>query len=261
MFLFCGTKYNPSMSGQVDFELRDGIGFITFFHPAHNSFPSTQLKALSTLIQEKSQDAAVSVLVLQSAGEKSFCAGANFEEMLAIETPEQGTAFFGGFAGVINAMRQCPKFIIGRVQGKTIGGGVGLAAACDYCLASKNAAIRLSELSIGIGPFVIGPVVERKIGTAALAELSLDAENFRPAEWALGKGFYAAIFEDIPNLDAAVSSLAEKLAAYSPEAMHEWKKVLWQGTDNWDQLLAERAATSAKLNLSEAGKKALEKYR
>ncbi len=249
------------MTGQVDFDLKNGIGFITFSHPAHNSFPSTQLKALKELIQKKGQDSTVKVLVLQSAGEKSFCAGANFEEMLAIESLEQGTAFFGGFAGVINAMRQCPKFIIGRVQGKAIGGGVGLAAACDYTLATRQAAIRLSELSIGIGPFVIGPVVERKIGATALAELSLDAENFRSAEWALSKGFYTSLFEDIPGLDAAVFSLAEKLAAYSPEAMQQWRKVLWYGTENWEQLLAERAATSANLNLSEAGKKALEKYR
>jgi methylglutaconyl-CoA hydratase len=108
---------------------------------------------------------------------------------------------------------------------------------------------------------VIAPVVERKIGAAALAELSIDAENFRPAAWAKAKGLYAEVYDDLPSLDEAVQTLALKLATYSPEAMQQWKAVLWRGTENWNELLRARAAISAALNLSDFGKKALEKYR
>jgi methylglutaconyl-CoA hydratase len=189
-----------------------------------------------------------------------LCAGASFDELVAVSTLEEGKQFFAGFANVINAMRTCGKIIIGRIQGKTVGGGVGLAAACDYVLATENASIKLSELTIGIGPFVIEPAVRRKIGLAAISELTLDATNWKNSYWAKEKGLYAKVFENIKELDKEVAILAEKLASYNPQALSEMKKVLWENTDYWDALLTERAAVSGTLVLSEFTKKALSKF-
>ena len=187
------------------------------------------------------------VIILQSGGARTFCAGASFEELAAIKDAGSGKRFFNGFARVINAMRECPKFIIGRVQGKAVGGGVGLAAATDYCMATRHAAVKLSELSIGLGPFVVGPAVERKLGLSAMAQLTLDADSFYDAEWARQKGLYAGVSDSIEALDHAVHALAAKLAGYNPEAMRELKRIFWRGTEHWDELLAQRAAISGRL--------------
>ncbi len=228
-----------------------GITTITFFHPAHNSLPAAILARLAAAITQAGQDERTKVIILQSEGERTFCAGASFDELRAVADAAQGLAFFSGFAHVINACRTCPRLIIGRVQGKAVGGGVGLAAATDYCLATTHAAVRLSELAVGIGPFVVGPAVERKIGSAAFGQLAIDATRFRPAEWAASHGLYAEVLPDLPTLDAAVQALAQRLAASSPEAMRELKQVLWAGTEHWDTLLLERAAISGRLVLSE----------
>ncbi len=228
-----------------------GITTITFFHPAHNSLPGIILAELAATITQAGRDAATKVIILQSEGERTFCAGASFDELRAVADAAQGLAFFSGFAHVINACRTCPKLIIGRVQGKAVGGGVGLAAATDYCLATTHAAVKLSELAVGIGPFVVGPAVERKIGASAFAQLAIDATQFRSAEWAAARGLYAEVLPDLPTLDAVVQALAQRLAASSPEAMRELKQVLWAGTGHWDTLLVERAAISGRLVLSE----------
>ncbi len=228
-----------------------GITTVEFFHPAQNSLPSTVLKQLAAAIQAAGAAADTKVIILQSGGERTFCAGASFDELRAIENEAQGLAFFSGFAHVINACRLAPKLIIGRVQGKAVGGGVGLAAAVDYCLATEAASIKLSELAVGIGPFVVGPAVERKIGQSAFSQLTIDATEFRSADWAAARGLYAEVLPDLPALDAAVRRLAERLAASSPEAMREIKQVLWAGTAHWNALLAERAAISGRLVLSE----------
>jgi methylglutaconyl-CoA hydratase len=201
----------------------------------------------------------VGVVVLKSQGTATFCAGASFDELLAVTTEAEGKTFFSGFANLINAMRKCPKIIVGRVQGKTVGGGVGIAAACDYVLATHEASVKLSELSIGIGPFVIEPAVSRKIGKTALAELSLVAGEWKSAAWAKEKGLFANTFATIEKLDEAVSILTHQLASYNPEAVTEMKKVLWEGTEHWDNLLVERAAITGKLVLSEATKSALKR--
>ena len=165
--------------GSVTVEIEDGIGRITFAHPSHNSLPARLLSELTQTINELGQNDEAKILVLQSGGDRTFCAGASFDELIAIDNPANGKAFFMGFANVINACRKCPKFIIGRVQGKAVGGGVGVASAVDYCLATKFAAIKLSELAIGIGPFVVGPAVERKLGLAVMAQLAIDARSCR----------------------------------------------------------------------------------
>ena len=237
-------------SSYVNYSLSNAIGTIEFYTPHHNSLPASILNKLASIITQANNDNTCRVIVLKSSGEKTFCAGASFDELMAIETPEQGLQFFSGFANVINAMRKCSKFIIGRIQGKAIGGGVGLAAACDYTLATKQASIKLSELAVGIGPFVVGPAVERKIGTAAAYELAIDAANFRTAEWAKQKGLFVDIFENIDELDQNIDQLAKHLSTQSPLAIAEIKAAFWSGTEHWDELLIQRAAISGKLVLS-----------
>lgn len=245
----------------MEISLREAVATITFSHPSSNAMPGRQLKALAEAIQAAGQDEQVKVVVLQSGGDRAFCAGASFDELLAVRDLEGGKAFFMGFARVINAMRVCPKFIIARVQGKSVGGGVGLSAAADYCIATHFASIKLSELAIGIGPFVIGPAVERKIGKGAFSQLALAATEWQTAAWALNKGLYQDIFPSVKKMDAYVAYLAQKLASYSPEAMREMKNVLWAGTENWDELLEDRATISGRLVLSDYTAKAIAAFK
>jgi len=247
-------------NGSLYTNIQGAIATLEFGHPASNSFPSELLARLTNELHSLSKNDSITVIILKSEGERAFCAGASFDELVAITNLEEGQKFFSGFANVINAMRTCGKLIIGRIQGKTVGGGVGLAAACDYALATEHASIKLSELTIGIGPFVIEPAVSRKIGLAATAELTLDATNWKNAYWAKEKGLYAKVFETLKELDEEVDIFANKLASYNPQAIAEMKKVLWQNTNHWDTLLAERAAVSGELVLSDFTKKALAKF-
>ena len=248
-------------NGSLYTNIQNSIATIEFGHPASNSFPSELLERLKNEILSVGNNEAVSVIILRSEGEKAFCAGASFDELVAISNLQEGKQFFSGFANVINAMRTCGKLILGRIQGKTVGGGVGLAAACDYVLATENASIKLSEFTIGIGPFVIEPAVTRKIGVSGTAELTLDATSWKNAYWAKDKGLYAKVFESQKELDDEVEILANKLASYNLDALAEMKKVLWKGTEDWDDLLAERAAVSGELVLSEFTKRALSKFK
>ncbi|QLE01042.1 enoyl-CoA hydratase/isomerase family protein [Galbibacter sp. BG1] len=248
-------------NGSLFTKIENNIATIEFGHPASNSFPSVLLKRLADEFNKLSTDDDVHLIVLKSEGEKAFCAGASFDELMAITTEAEGEAFFSGFGNVINAMRNCKKLTVGRVQGKTVGGGVGLVAACDYAVATEAAAIKLSELSIGIGPFVIAPAVERKIGVAALAELTLAATEWKNAYWAKEKGLYAKVFETIAEVDKEVEILSEKLAGYNPEALTAMKKVLWDNTQSWDSILTKRAKISGTLVLSHFTKNALEKFK
>lgn len=246
-------------TGSISISIEATIATVEFGHPASNSFPSSLLKELTTTIENLGHNPEVGVVVLKSQGTAAFCAGASFDELLAVTTETEGKNFFSGFANLINAMRKCPKIIVGRVQGKTVGGGVGIVAACDYVLATHEASVKLSELSIGIGPFVIEPSVSRKIGKTALAELSLAAGEWKSAAWAKEKGLFANTFATIEKLDEALSILTHQLASYNPEALAEMKKVLWEGTEHWDNLLVERAAITGRLVLSEATKSALKR--
>ena len=241
--------------------IENEVGYIEFFHPAHNSLPSDILAKLAETITEAGKNKGIKVIVLKSGGDRTFCAGASFTELINISDEATGKVFFSGFANVINAMRKCPKFIIGRVQGKTVGGGVGLASATDYCMATKFAAIKLSELNIGIGPFVVGPAVERKLGLSGMSQIAIDANSFYSAEWAKNKGLFTQVFESTEELDEAVNSFAKNLCSYNPEAMAEMKKVFWKGTEDWDTLLAERAAVSGRLVLSEFTKETLKRFK
>lgn len=239
----------------------NGVAIVEFGHPASNSFPAVLLERLQKEFEKLSNDDEVKVIVLKSEGERAFCAGASFDELLAVKNMQEGKMFFSGFANVINAMRKCEKIIVGRIHGKTVGGGVGLAAACDYCFATEHAAIKLSELSIGIGPFVIAPAIERKMGVGALAELSLAAHEWKNAYWAKDKGLYARVFENAAEMDKELDFFTSKLSQYNPAALYEMKKVLWEGTQNWDDLLQERAAISGELVLSDFTRKALSKLK
>jgi methylglutaconyl-CoA hydratase len=247
--------------GYVNSEFQNGVTTIEFFHPQGNSLPGLILEKLAHAIHGAGNDPDTKLILLKSAGEKSFCGGASFEELTAIKTAEQGLQFFSGFAHVINAMRTAPKFIIGRIHGKCVGGGVGLAAAVDYAIATEAAEVKLSELALGIGPFVVGPAVERKIGTSAYSQLAIDATMWRNADWARRKGLYAELHSDGDAMDESIARLCEVLSHSSPEAMLEMKKVFWKGTEHWDRLLIERAAISGRLVLSEFTRKAIEKFK
>lgn len=247
--------------GSVKFELHNHIGTIEFFHPQSNSLPGKLLEELAQVIHGAGNDERVKVIILRSAGEKAFCAGASFDELVAIKNEAEGLQFFSGFAKVINAMRTCPKFIIGRIHGKCVGGGVGVAAAVDYAIATDRADVKLSELAVGIGPFVVGPAVERKLGTSAFSTLSIDAASFRNAEWARRKGLFAEVHESVENMDEAINKLVTTLSHSSPEAMAEMKKIFWKGTEHWDELLQQRAAISGRLVLSDFTKTAIAKFK
>ena len=245
----------------VKSETYNGITSITFYHPQSNSLPGKLLEQLAFEIHFAGTHAETKVIVLKSAGEKAFCAGASFDELVQIKSTEEGLKFFSGFEQVINAMRKCPKFIIASIQGKCVGGGVGLAAAADYAIAVTGADIKLSELAVGIGPFVVGPAVERKIGPAAFSALAIDATMWRNSDWAKRKGLFAEVHENVANMNESVSRLANTLAHSNPEAMAEMKKVFWAGTEHWDDLLKERAAISGRLILSNFSKAAIEKFK
>ncbi|MFZ4058542.1 MAG: enoyl-CoA hydratase/isomerase family protein [Ferruginibacter sp.] len=248
-------------SAYVKSETHRGITTIEFFHPQSNALPGKLLTQLAQEIHFAGVEEDSKVIILQSAGEKTFCAGASFDELISIKNAEEGLKFFSGFAHVINAMRKCPKFIIGRIQGKCVGGGVGLAASVDYAIASNKADVKLSELAVGIGPFVVGPAVERKIGKSAFTTLSIDATQWRSSDWAKRKGLFSEIHESEENLDEAVHKLAHTLAHSSTDAMAEMKKTFWAGTEHWDDLLKERAAISGRLVLSEFTRNAIEKFK
>jgi len=247
--------------GKVETNIENGIATVSFFHPQSNSLPGTILRKLAAEIEAAGKNKEANVIVLKSEGEKTFCAGASFDELASIKNLEEGKVFFSGFAAVINAMRKAPKLVIARVQGKAVGGGVGLACSADYTLAHENASVKLSELAVGIGPFVVGPAVERKIGTSAFVSLSINAGEWQTAQWAKEKGLYAEIFSSMEELDKGVNTLAEKLSKSNPEAMAMLKKVFWQGTENWDTLLPQRAEISGQLVLSEFTKNAIAKFK
>ena len=252
---------NSHENGSLDIKIMRGIAQIEFEHPASNAFVLELLNSLANQFDVLSENKKVTVILLKSKGERAFCAGASFDELVAISNLEEGKRFFSGFAHVINAMRKCPKPIIGRVQGKTVGGGVGLAAACDYVHATTAAAIKLSELAVGIGPFVIAPAVERKIGKTALAELALYPTEWKDARWSMEKGLYAQVYSSIKEMDDAIAVHLQKLSSYNQEALIQIKKVLWEGTAHWDELLYKRAAMSGQLALSKATKEALKKFK
>ena len=238
-----------------------GVGSITFFHPASNSLPGAILRELAQHVTEAGANSEVKVIVLRSGGDRAFCAGASFDELVAISNEQEGLAFFTGFALVINAIRTCPKFVIGRVQGKAVGGGVGIASAVDHCFATKYASVKLSELAIGIGPFVVGPAVERKLGLSGMATLAVDARSWKSAEWAANHGLYAEVFDSADDMDVAVDRLAAELASSNSEAMANLKRILWEDTEHWDTLLAERAAVSGKLVLSKFTREAIAAFK
>ncbi|MDI9874704.1 enoyl-CoA hydratase/isomerase family protein [Flectobacillus rivi] len=249
-----------SSSANLDISIASsGVATLTFSHPPTNAMPIVLLEDLANAIEKLAEDSKVQIIILQSGGERTFCSGADFNQLLAIDNLEDGKIFFSGFAKVINACRKSSKIIIGRVQGKAVGGGVGLAAATDYCFATQAASVKLSELHIGIIPAVIEPAVSRKIGLSSFSKMSLKPTEFYSAQWALEQGLFYEVFETIAEMDEAIISLSEKLATYNPEALRELKKILWQNTNHWDTLLYERAEISGKLVLSEFTKQALRK--
>lgn len=247
-------------TGHVISQYNNHITTIEFFHPAHNSLPGNLLSELVAQIEQAGHDDNTLIIVLKSAGDRSFCAGASFTELTSIADYNTGKKFFMGFANVVNAIRKCPKIVIGRVHGKAVGGGVGIAASCDYCMATKYASVRLSELAVGIGPFVIGPAVERKIGVSAFSQMAINATEWQTAAWAKQKGLFTEVFETTEQLDAYIEHFCAELITKNPEALSLLKQIFWEGTGHWDQLLEERAGMSGQLILSDFAKNAIQAF-
>ncbi len=252
---------DKTQQGAVSFSVKNGVATIEFSHPAQNSLPGRLLTELVQAIEAAGADKDAIIVVLRSGGDRTFCAGASFDELMAICDFETGKRFFLGFANVINAMRRCPKLIIGRIHGKAVGGGVGLAAATDYCMATQWATIKLSELAVGIGPFVVGPACERKLGLSAFSQMAINATEWQTAYWAKEKGLFNEVFETPEQMDDYLARFTKILIKSSPEAMRELKRVFWQGTENWDTLLDERAAISGRLVLSDFTRNAIEAFK
>ena len=252
---------DATKQGDVSIHIENSIATIEFFHPLSNSLPGRVLGKLAETVTAAGKNDEVGVIILKSAGARAFCGGASFDELISIKDLNEGKVFFSGFANVINAMRKCPKLIIGRVQGKAVGGGVGLASSVDYCFATKFAAVKLSELAVGIGPFVVGPAVERKAGVSGMSAMAINATKFFDAEWAREKGIYTDVFDSVEEMDEAILALATKLASSNPEAMKELKTIFWAGTEHWDDLLVERAAISGTLVLSDFTRNAIERFK
>jgi methylglutaconyl-CoA hydratase len=250
------TSTPPELDGTVTTAIANGIATITFFHPKKNSLPAPVLRQLAEAVDNLAENADARVIILASQGTGTFCAGASFDELRALRNIDQSKEFFSGFARVILAMRRCPKVIIARVQGKAVGGGVGLVAATDYSFALPTADIRLSELAVGLGPFVVGPVIERKVGRAAFAALSID-HDWRNAEWAERHGLFTRIMDTEAAMDSVLPAFAKRLADVNPDALSQIKKMLWEGTNHWDTLLFERAGISGRLALSDFTAKAV----
>lgn len=247
--------------GHVISTIENQIGIIEFGHPLSNSLPGNILNKLASTITELSKNENCKVILLKSAGDRAFCAGASFDELVSIKDLEEGRIFFSGFAKVINACRTSQKIIVARIQGKAVGGGVGIAASADYAFATKHSAVKLSELAIGIGPFVVGPAVQRKIGLSAMSELAIDATQWRSAEWAQNKGLYSSVSESSQIMDEKINELIQKLANSNPDAMRELKEIFWAGTEDWDELLARRAEISGRLVLSEFTRNAIHAFK
>jgi len=248
-------------AGHVNKEISNGLATISFFHPSHNSLPGHLLARLADLISDAGLDDDVKVILVKSEGDRTFCAGASFDELISIEDYDTGKKFFMGFANVINAIRTCGKVVVGRVQGKTVGGGVGLASAMDYTLATKYASVRLSELAVGIGPFVVGPAVQRKVGNAAFTHMALNPSEWQTASWAKDNHLFAEAFESTEQLDEYIDHFIEKLLSYNPAALNEIKRISWEGTENWSNLLEDRAEVSGRLILSDYAKNAISKFK
>ena len=249
------------MKEYVKLDVKNNIGTIEFYHPQSNALPANILSELANTIQNAGEDNDIKVIILKSGGDRAFCAGASFDELISIKNEKSGKDFFSGFANVINAARKCPKFILGRIQGKAVGGGVGMASATDYCFATKYASVKLSELAIGIGPFVVGPAVERKIGNSAFSSMTINATKWFDAQWAREKGLYSDVFDSTEEMDKEILTLASTLSNSNPQAMKELKDIMWKGTENWDKLLMERAENSGKLVLSDFTRNAIQKFK
>ena len=249
------------MKEYVKLDVKNNIGTIEFYHPQSNALPRNILRELANTIQNAGEDNDIKVIILKSGGDRAFCAGASFDELISIKNEKSGKDFFSGFANVINAARKCPKFILGRIQGKAVGGGVGMASATDYCFATKYASVKLSELAIGIGPFVVGPAVERKIGNSAFSSMTINATKWFDAQWAREKGLYSDVFDSTEEMDKEIQTLASTLSNSNPQAMKELKEIMWKGTEKWDELLMKRAENSGKLVLSDFTSNAIQKFK
>lgn len=244
----------------VTSQIENQISTITFGTPKSNSLPGEILEKLAKTILEEGAKPEVKIILLKSEGEKAFCAGASFDELLEIKDLETSKKFFGGFAKVLNAMRTCGKIVVVRVQGKTTGGGVGITCAADYCFATENASLALTEINLEIGPFVISPFVERKVGKSQMIAMSLDAE-FRDANWAVQHNVYNKIFSTISEMDEEIEKFLNRLSTKNHKVLAKIKELSWEGTEHFGEILPEKINISANLVLEDSAKENIQKIK
>lgn len=256
-----GIMLADNQNGSLHSRISKGIATIEFGHPKANSLTSALLEGLMQEFNSLSENDKVSLILLKSKGEGAFCAGASFDELLQIDNLTDATHFFNGFANVFLAMRNCKKPIVGQIQGKATGGGVGLIAACDYTLATENAWIRLPELAIGIAPFVIAPVLIRKIGTTALNEMYMTPNLWKESHWAQRYNLYTQVLKNIKELNEQTAHFTENLAKINSNVLAEMKQITWKNTENWSEELHKNATLSAKFLLSEETKSILMNFK
>lgn len=248
------------LEGTVQASVADGVGTVEFSHPKGNSLPAKLLDDLAGAITKLGNDAAARVIVLRSAGTGAFCAGASFDEFVTLADAEAGKRFFSGFSRVVLAMVRAPKFVLTRVHGRAAGGALGVIAASDYSIALRTASVKLSELQVGIGPFVVGVVIERKLGLAPFQSLAVHAD-WHDADWCERHGLYSALVDDEAALDVAVEAHAKRLASSNPDAMAEMKRIFWHDIGDWEERMNERAAMSGRMVFSNFTHAALTKFR
>lgn len=248
------------MQPTVHTQIENSIAKIQFYNPASNACDPSMLAQMVHAFNTLSANSQVKVILLSSKGNKAFCAGASITHLSELKDMKAATDFFSGFGRLILSMKNCNKIIVTSVQGKAVGGGVGIIAASDYVIATENSGLRLSELMIGIGPLVIAPAVIRKVGVAHFSQLSLKPSTWKDAKWGAAHGLFNELVTDGDSLENVTVDYCNSLASYSAQALSALKSVLWQGTEHWEELLYENAAKTATLSLSEDAQESFKKF-
>lgn len=198
------------------YDARDGVGTITLSEPDNrNALSVTLVESLSEHLAEAVADDAVRAVVLTNAG-NTFCAGADLKA-----APGSQTA---GIVPVFEAILDCSKPVVGRIAGHCMGGGVGLAAACDISVIADDALVGFTEVRIGAAPAMISVICLPKMRRADALELFLSGERI-PATRAVEVGLMNRV---VPRdaLDEAVDDITGKLVLGGPEALAASKRLI-----------------------------------
>lgn len=206
----------------------NGVMQITMSRPElFNAFDEAMIAELDASFDQLVADDSVRVIVLAGEG-KHFSAGADLKWMqrASLESREWNLADARRFAAMLGKIDACPKPTLARVQGAALGGGVGLACACDVAIAGDNASFAISEAKFGILPAVIGPYLTNAVGKRHARRLALTMTRIRAAE-ALSLGLVHQVTA-VDDLDSAVDACLQELLAGGPQAQREIKSLFAQ---------------------------------